>query len=83
VLVSRGVEDHLHILTSLHPAVCLADLVKDIKTIKKRVRVLKMPVVKLFGRPHSTTELLDLWSECDQFDDWKAVINELRKRLAA
>ena len=26
-----GVEDHVHILTSLHPTVCLADLVKDIK----------------------------------------------------
>lgn len=26
-----GVEDHLHILTSLHPTVALADLVKDIK----------------------------------------------------
>ena len=28
----NGVEDHLHILTSLHPTVSLADLVKDIKT---------------------------------------------------
>lgn len=28
----NGVEDHLHILTSLHPAVSLADFVKDIKT---------------------------------------------------
>jgi putative transposase len=28
----NGVEDHLHILTSVHPSVCLADLVKDIKT---------------------------------------------------
>jgi putative transposase len=27
-----GVEDHLHILTSLHPTVSLADFVKDIKT---------------------------------------------------
>jgi len=27
----NGVEDHLHILTSLHPSVCLADFVKDIK----------------------------------------------------
>lgn len=27
-----GVEDHLHILTSLHPTVCLAELVKEIKT---------------------------------------------------
>lgn len=27
----NGVEDHLHILTSLHPTVALADLVKDIK----------------------------------------------------
>ncbi len=26
-----GVEDHLHILTSLHPTVCLADLIKAIK----------------------------------------------------
>ena len=29
---TNGVEDHLHILTSLHPTVSLADLVKDIKT---------------------------------------------------
>ena len=28
----NGVEDHLHILTSLHPTVCLADFVKEIKT---------------------------------------------------
>jgi hypothetical protein len=28
----NGVEDHLHILSSLHPTVTLADLVKDIKT---------------------------------------------------
>jgi len=28
----NGVKDHLHILTSLHPSVSLADLVKDIKT---------------------------------------------------
>jgi putative transposase len=28
----NGVQDHLHILTSLHPTVCLADFVKDIKT---------------------------------------------------
>ncbi|MHB8521129.1 MAG: IS200/IS605 family transposase [Limisphaerales bacterium] len=27
----NGVEDHLHILTSLHPTLCLADLVKDLK----------------------------------------------------
>ncbi len=27
-----GVEDHLHILTSLHPGVALSDLVKEIKT---------------------------------------------------
>ena len=27
----NGVEDHLHIVTHLHPAVALADLVKDIK----------------------------------------------------
>lgn len=28
----NGVEDHVHILTSIHPAICLADLVKAIKT---------------------------------------------------
>ncbi len=27
----NGVEDHIHILTSLHPSIALADLVKDIK----------------------------------------------------
>jgi putative transposase len=27
----NGVEDHLHIITDLHPSVALADLVKDIK----------------------------------------------------
>jgi REP element-mobilizing transposase RayT len=27
----NGVEDHLHILTGLHPAVCLSDLVKSVK----------------------------------------------------
>jgi putative transposase len=27
----NGVEDHLHIITSLHPGLALADLVKDIK----------------------------------------------------
>lgn len=26
-----GVEDHLHVLTGLHPTVCLSDFVKDIK----------------------------------------------------
>jgi len=28
----NGADDHVHILSSLHPAVSLADLVKDIKT---------------------------------------------------
>ncbi|MGD0459661.1 MAG: IS200/IS605 family transposase [Terriglobia bacterium] len=28
----NGTEDHLHILTSFHPSVSLADLVKDVKT---------------------------------------------------
>ena len=27
----NGVEDHVHILTSLHPTVALSDLIKDIK----------------------------------------------------
>ncbi len=26
-----GVDDHLHLFNSLHPSVCLADLIKDIK----------------------------------------------------
>ena len=29
----NGVEDHLHILTTLHPTIPLADLVKEIKTV--------------------------------------------------
>jgi len=28
----NGVDDHIHILTSLHPTVCLSDMVRDIKT---------------------------------------------------
>ena len=32
----NGVEDHLHILSSLHPTVCLSDFVKDIKTGSSR-----------------------------------------------
>ena len=28
----NGVEDHLHILTSLHPSISLANMVKEIKT---------------------------------------------------
>ena len=32
----NGVQDHVHILTSLHPMVSLADLVKDIKTSTSR-----------------------------------------------
>ncbi len=27
----NGMEDHIHILTSLHPRICLSDFVKDIK----------------------------------------------------
>jgi REP element-mobilizing transposase RayT len=27
----NGVEDHIHILTHLHPSIALADMVKDIK----------------------------------------------------
>ena len=27
----NGVEDHIHILTSLHPSIALSDLVKDVK----------------------------------------------------
>ena len=38
----NGVEDHIHILSDLHPSVCLADYMKDIKAgsslwIKKNV----------------------------------------------
>ena len=28
----NGTEDHVHIVSSLHPSVSLADLVKDVKT---------------------------------------------------
>lgn len=28
-----GVEDHIHILTSLHPTIALADLIKEMKTV--------------------------------------------------
>ena len=28
----NGVEDHIHILTSLHPSIALADCIRDIKT---------------------------------------------------
>ena len=28
----NGINDHIHILTSLHPTICLSELVKDIKT---------------------------------------------------
>ena len=28
----NGVDDHVHVVTSLHPTVCLSDMVKDIKT---------------------------------------------------
>ena len=31
-----GVEDHVHILTSLHPTVALADLIKDIKVASSK-----------------------------------------------
>ena len=27
----NGIQDHLHLLTGLHPSVCLADFIKDIK----------------------------------------------------
>ncbi|SMO44836.1 IS200/IS605 family transposase [Gracilimonas mengyeensis] len=32
-----GVEDHLHILSSLHPSIALADYIKDIKTSSSSV----------------------------------------------
>ncbi len=32
VYVINGVEDHVHILTSLHPSISLASLVKEVKT---------------------------------------------------
>jgi len=32
----NGVEDHLHIFTSLHPSVSLSDLIRDIKTSTSR-----------------------------------------------
>ena len=32
----NGTADHLHVLTSLHPTVCLADFVREIKTASSR-----------------------------------------------
>jgi len=32
----NGIEDHIHILTSLHPTVALADLIKDIKVVSSK-----------------------------------------------
>ena len=32
----NGIEDHIHILTSIHPSVSLADLVKDIKVASSK-----------------------------------------------
>ena len=32
----NGIEDHIHILTSIHPSVALADLVKDIKVASSK-----------------------------------------------
>ena len=29
--IINGVEDHLHIVTHIHPSICLANLIKDIK----------------------------------------------------
>jgi putative transposase len=28
----NGIEDHIHILASLHPSICLSDFIKEIKT---------------------------------------------------
>ena len=33
----NGIEDHIHILTHLHPSVALADLVKDIKVASSKI----------------------------------------------
>ena len=31
LFIINGVEDHLHIITHIHPSICLADLIKEIK----------------------------------------------------
>jgi putative transposase len=33
----NGVEDHIHIITSLHPSLALADLIKDIKLASSKM----------------------------------------------
>ena len=43
----NGVEDHLHILTHLHPAVSLSSLVKDIK-ISSSLHIKKQTLFKRF-----------------------------------
>ncbi len=41
--------------------------VKDIKTIKKRAKVYRMPIFYIFGRPQTTTDLLDEWfKKCEE-----------------
>jgi REP element-mobilizing transposase RayT len=47
-----GVEDHVHLLTSLHPSVPLADLVKEIKTASSA-----------WIRGHQVFPLFDYWQE--------------------
>jgi len=47
--------------------------VKDIKTIRKRAKALKMPIFYIFGRPQTTTDLLDKWfEECEKLCKRKA-----------
>jgi len=43
----NGVEDHMHILTHLHPSVSLADLVKDIKLASTKF-INPKKVIRLF-----------------------------------
>jgi len=44
----NGVEDHLHILSSLHPTVSLADFVKEVKT--RSALCLHLIILTLMGR---------------------------------
>ena len=43
----NGVEDHLHIVTHLHPAIALSDLVKDIK-VASSIKIKETGWFKLF-----------------------------------
>jgi len=86
-----GASDHVHILTSLHPTVCLADLVREIKTYAskwiKENRV--FPLFQYWQEGYSvfapsTTEkqpVIDYIKDQDEHHRHKSFREELREFL--